>query len=125
LWCHDGENSGGYEFIGGMGSVLGQHGWNSVHWSTVGDVRAPDAEIMAWARHNRHIVFTHDLDFGTLLALSHADGPSVIQVRSEDVLPETLGHFVLTALQQYKNDLASGALVVVDKNRSRARVLPL
>jgi hypothetical protein len=32
---------------------------------------------MAWARANGHVVFTHDLDFGTTLALTHAADPSV------------------------------------------------
>jgi predicted nuclease of predicted toxin-antitoxin system len=52
--------------------VLRDHGWPAVHWSSVGDIRAPDKEIMAWALSHDHIVFTHDLDFGTMLALTHA-----------------------------------------------------
>ena len=31
---------------------------------------------MDWALTNGYAVFTHDLDFGTLLALTHATGPS-------------------------------------------------
>jgi hypothetical protein len=31
-----------------------------------------------WAIANSYAVFTHDLDFGTMLALSGADGPSVL-----------------------------------------------
>ena len=58
-------------------------GWTAVHWSTIGDIRALDTTIMAWALAERHAVFTHDLDFGTLLALTHAGGPSVIQVRTQ------------------------------------------
>jgi predicted nuclease of predicted toxin-antitoxin system len=49
---------------------LSKHGWASVHWSTIGDSKATDHEIMAWARTNTHVVFTHDLDFGTMLARS-------------------------------------------------------
>jgi predicted nuclease of predicted toxin-antitoxin system len=51
---------------------LARHGWPTVHWSTVGDPRADDSVIMAWALANGHVVFTHDLDFGTTLALTHA-----------------------------------------------------
>jgi predicted nuclease of predicted toxin-antitoxin system len=40
------------------------------------------------------VVFTHDLDFGGVLALTHAAGPSVIQVRSEDPVPEVIGVLV-------------------------------
>ena len=55
-------------------------GWEAVHWSTVGDPRATDRAIMDWAAANQYAVFTHDLDFGTMLALSHEAGPSVLQV---------------------------------------------
>jgi hypothetical protein len=54
---------------------LSKHGWAAAHWSAIGDPRATDREIMDWARVNSHVVFTHDLDFGTMLALTHATGP--------------------------------------------------
>ena len=60
---------------------LDRHGWSAVHWSTVGDPRADDSMIMAWALANGYVVFTHDLDFGTMLALTHAAGPSVLQAK--------------------------------------------
>jgi predicted nuclease of predicted toxin-antitoxin system len=40
------------------------------HWSLVGRSDAQDGEVMQWARSNGFIVFTHDLDFGALLALA-------------------------------------------------------
>ena len=106
-------------------SVLRGHGWSAVHWSTVGDPRASDAAIMEWAATHEYVVFTYDLDFGTMLALSHAAGPSVLQVRGADVLPDHLGDAILAALKQHDADLSSGALVVVDESRSRVRVLPI
>jgi predicted nuclease of predicted toxin-antitoxin system len=105
--------------------LLQRHGWVAVHWSTIGDPRAFDQVIMAWASANQHIVFTHDLDFGTMLALTHAAGPSVLQVRGQDVLPDHMGPFVVAALRQHEADLAAGALVVVDEGRCRVRILPL
>jgi predicted nuclease of predicted toxin-antitoxin system len=104
---------------------LARHGWSAVHWSTVGDPRADDATIMAWARANGHVVFTHDLDFGTMLALTHATGPSVLQASGQNVLPENIGPVVIAALRQYDAVLAAGALVVVEVKKSRVRVLPL
>jgi predicted nuclease of predicted toxin-antitoxin system len=105
--------------------LLQQAGWSAVHWSAVGDPRAEDATIMAWAVSNGYVVFTHDLDFGTALALTHAGGPSVIQVRGQRVLPEHVGPIVLAALTRYEAELSTGALVVVEQARSRVRVLPL
>src|SRR3954468_15769323 len=90
--------------------LLTANGWPAAHWSTIGDPRAPDATIMAWALVNNHLVFTHDLDFGTALALTGAAGPSVLQVRGQNVLPDHMGPYVLAALQMYEEELAAGAL---------------
>jgi len=105
--------------------LLEQAGWSAVHWSAIGDPRADDESIMAWALATGHVVFTHDLDFGTALALTHAGGPSVIQVRGQRVLPEHIGQSVLAALRKYESELSSGALVVIEQAKSRVRVLPL
>jgi predicted nuclease of predicted toxin-antitoxin system len=56
---------------------------------------------MAWAKQNGHIIFTHDLDFGTMLALTQAEGPSVIQVRTQDVTPLAIGKLVVNALRSF------------------------
>lgn len=104
---------------------LESHGLTAIHWSSVGDPRASDETIMEWAAAHDCIVFTHDLDFSAMLALSHATGPSVIQVRASDVLPDSLGEGILAAINQHGTDLATGALVVVDEGRSRVRLLPI
>lgn len=41
--------------------VLLEGGWEAVHWSKVGNPASTDCEIMAWAKKNGYIVFTHDL----------------------------------------------------------------
>jgi len=71
------------------------------------------------------MAFTHDLDFGTLLALTRETGPSVIQVRTQDVTPSAIGSIVLDALRQCAGDLERGALVVVEESSRRVRMLPL
>jgi predicted nuclease of predicted toxin-antitoxin system len=106
-------------------TALTGHGWHTRHWSTVGDARATDREIMDWALANGYVVFTHDLDFGTLLALTHASGPSVIQLRGQNVLPDAIEAIVVGAIRLYEADLAAGALVVIDAGQSRVRVLPI
>src|SRR5512135_1629939 len=95
--------------------LLQQHGWHAVHWSAVGDPRATDQAIMAWALAHKFIVYTHDLDFGTTLALTHVAGPSVLQVRGQDVLPDHMGPLIIAALSQHNADLTSGSFVVVDE----------
>ena len=105
--------------------VLSRNGIPAVHWSAIGDPRATDAVIMAWAREQGYVVFTHDLDFGTLLAHTHAAGPSVVQVRTQDVLPGHLGTLVVAALRRCEEALARGALVTIDEARERVRLLPI
>jgi predicted nuclease of predicted toxin-antitoxin system len=106
-------------------AVLRRNGWEALHWSTVGDPHAPDHIIMDWARTNNYVVFTHDLDFGAILAVTQGEGPSVFQVRTQDVAPEHLEEIVIRALHQHKLLLEQGALVVVDESKVRARILPL
>ena len=104
---------------------LSQHGFEAVHWSTVGACDAPDAEIMRWARDHACVVFTHDLDFSILLAHSKDGRPSVLQVRAQDVSPAHLGPLVIRALQAHRESLEAGALLTVDESKSRVRILPI
>jgi predicted nuclease of predicted toxin-antitoxin system len=84
-----------------------------------------DTVIMEWARANGYIVFTHDLDFGSLLAATGVETPSVIQVRTQDILPTSIENLVISALRQFEEELDNGALVTVDKAQSRVRILPI
>lgn len=105
--------------------VLASAGIESVHWSTVGDPRAPDSRIFNYAREHGMIVFTHDLDFGIMLAKTRGSGPSVIQIRNQDVRPEAVSEAVVAAIQEHRTALASGAIVTVDMVKSRVRILPI
>jgi predicted nuclease of predicted toxin-antitoxin system len=71
------------------------------------------------------VVFTHDLDFGILLALTESTGPSVVQVRTQDVTSGHLGNLVLSVLATHGTALAAGALITVDETRARVRILPI
>jgi len=106
-------------------SVLKEAGFEAAHWSSIGRPDAPDYEILAYAKSNRYVVFTHDLDFGTILAATKADYPSVIQIRTQDVTPEYLRPLVVSALHQFEKHLKDGAIVAIDQKKLRARILPL
>ena len=108
----------------GWVGVLVDAGIDAAHWSTLGAGNAPDSEIMAYAKVNDCIVLTHDLDFGAILAANHGKKPSVVQIRAEDVSPQAIGKCVIAALRQMATELDEGALLTVDTNRTRLRVLP-
>jgi predicted nuclease of predicted toxin-antitoxin system len=80
---------------------------------------------MAWARTHGFVVLTNDLDFGAILAATQAEGPSVLQIRTEAVSPRYLGERLLQALERFERDLLAGALITVDERRERARLLPI
>jgi len=104
---------------------LRRHGVDAVHWSTVGPLNASDVQIMAYARAEDLVVLTHDLDFGHLLAHTRGNGPSVVQVRAGDLLPDALGPVLLDVLAQFSDELLRGAIVSVDQHAARARILPI
>ncbi len=104
---------------------LEAEGYEATHWSKIGAITAPDTEIMEWARRNGYVVFTHDLDFSALLFSTNAVAPSVIQLRTEDIRPESVGKLALLALQQAAKDIKLGALVTIDPRKNRIRLLPL
>jgi predicted nuclease of predicted toxin-antitoxin system len=106
-------------------SFLETAGHKVKHWSEIGAITAPDTEIMEWARSNGYVVFTHDLDFSALLFATKAIAPSVIQVRTEDLRPNSIGTQVLLALQNAEETLKQGVLITIDLRKNRIRLLPL
>jgi len=100
-------------------------GIEAAHWITRGAKNAPDTEIMAYASANGYVVLTHDLDFSAILAVTHGEKPSVVQIRADDVSPGVIGVQVISALRQMATELDEGALITVDPNRTRLRLLPL
>jgi predicted nuclease of predicted toxin-antitoxin system len=91
----------------------------------VGPVGADDAEIMAYAAQHDYIVLSQDLDFSTILAATSGTKPSVVQLRSDNLDPDVIGSSVIAALRQLENELQSGAIVSIDPQRTRIRLLPL
>jgi predicted nuclease of predicted toxin-antitoxin system len=104
---------------------LASAGFDVVHWSALGAANAPDREIMSHAREGGYVVLTSDLDFGTILAVTHGEKPSVVQLRSDNLSHENIGRQVIDALRQLTIELEGGALVTVDTERTRLRILPL
>lgn len=94
------------------------------HWSRVGDLKASDSEIMAYAAAHGYVVLTHDLDFSSVLAASRGANPSVVQIRAEDVSVKAIGSQVVAALREARGELKAGALLTVDHARTRLRLLP-
>jgi len=48
----------------------------------------------------------------------------VVQIRAEDLDPNAIGTRIVAALQSAQKDLEGGALLTVEADRTRLRVLP-
>jgi predicted nuclease of predicted toxin-antitoxin system len=107
-------------------SFLAAEGHEARHWSTIGDVKAKDPKILAWAQERGFTVMTNDLDFPRILAQTRDGRPSVILLRGQPLLPGNRGVALLRAIRECEAELLTGAIVVLDWDDGfRVRLLPL
>jgi len=99
-------------------------GHDAVHLHEQGLDRLSDEGIVDKARSEGRVLLVHDLGFGQLLALSGAVLPSVVTFRLSDMRPESVNRYLEQVLQQWRNELARGAMISVRENRIRVRLLP-
>lgn len=105
--------------------VLHEAGFQAEHWTEIGAFAATDREIMRYASDHDAIIFTAALDFSAILAATDAAKPSVVQLRADTLSPEELSEQVISALKQCADELSRGALITIDIERRRIRLLPL
>ncbi|MBX2928650.1 MAG: DUF5615 family PIN-like protein [Saprospiraceae bacterium] len=99
-------------------------GIEAVHWSKIGAAYATDEEIFHFAGEHKYIIFTNDLDFGAILFATNASFPSVIQARTQNLTPESLGENILLCLKQFSEPLQAGCILTLDTAKSKVRLLP-
>jgi predicted nuclease of predicted toxin-antitoxin system len=105
--------------------ALEQSGIEASHWSQLGAPNASDPEIMTYAKKHRFVVLTNDLDFGSILAATGGNAPSVVQLRTEDCRVESIGGFVIESIMQAKDQIGAGALVTIETSKLRITSLPI
>jgi predicted nuclease of predicted toxin-antitoxin system len=98
---------------------LARHGFEAVHWSTIGAATAPDTEILAYAHRHNLVLITNDLDFSAILAAGGVDGPSVVELRTQDLLSDSAARIVARALEAHREDIERGALLSIDEGGTR------
>ena len=102
-----------------------ESGIEAVHWSSIGSPDDSDAEIIAYAKTHDFTIFTNDLDFGFILAISHGKKPSVIQTRTGVLGANRIGGIVVSAIKALTAEIENGALVTIDQRKTRVTLLPL
>ena len=81
---------------------LKTEGLEAVHWSNVGAANASDSELMRFAADH-----------------------SVVQLRLDNLSMSLAGPIVVSAIEQMHDQLEKGALLTIDRYRTRVRLLPL
>ena len=105
--------------------LLTKRGIKTMKWSDIGAPNAGDMEIIAYAQENNFVILTCDLDFSTLLSITHDLKPSIVQIRASFQHPERIADLTVTTLNKYSEELTKGAIISIDLKKSRIRSLPL
>lgn len=105
--------------------LLEKSGFGAAHWSQLGAPNASDPDIMVYAKTNGFVVLINDLDFGSILAATGGDAPSVVQIRANDCRVESIGDVVIRSIVQAQDQLATGALVTIETSKLRITSLPI
>jgi predicted nuclease of predicted toxin-antitoxin system len=101
-------------------------GHDTEHVRDLGLQAAPDAVVLQRAREHSQVLVSADTDFGTLLARTGADRPSVILIRRSSARRAIeLASLLLSNLDAITDDLKSGAVVVITDTDLRVRTLPI
>ncbi len=89
------------------------------------DARSTDVEILAEAVRRGATVISHDQDFTTILAVSGATKPSLINVRVSHADSERLADQLKAVLASVSDALHAGAIVTIDDAQPRVHRLPV
>lgn len=105
--------------------ALRERGHETVHLREKNLGHLPDGAILEKAKKEERIVLTFDLDFGDILATGVHVLPSVIIFRLHNQTPSSVTPKLLEVLSKRSDDLAAGAIIIVEDARYRLRRLPI
>lgn len=104
---------------------LRSSGHDTIHLRDEGLQRLPNGQIFEKAIREQRIVLTFDLDFGEIVAGSGGASVSVILFRLRNTRAEFVVRRLESVLEQSTEELAQGAVVLVEDGRHRVRRMPI
>lgn len=100
-------------------------GHDAIHLRDRGRAKATDREIVHLAAAEGRAVVTFDLDFPRIIVLQRLSQPSVVLFRLERFTTDRINQLLAELLQKHEGQLIAGAILVVDAERIRIRMLPI
>jgi predicted nuclease of predicted toxin-antitoxin system len=118
-------------FVADMGVSLRVVEWlrsashDAIHLRDEGLQTLANGEIFRKALREDRIVLTFDLDFGEIVAASAGRSVSVVLFRLRNTRADFVIARLKSVLEQSAEELARGAVVLVEDGRHRVRRLPI
>lgn len=106
-------------------ALLRNIGYDCTHVGEIGMSRASDEEIVALSLERRAVVVTLDADFHAILAVSGAQGPSVIPMRLQGLGAVEVVEVDRKVLASFEVELERGALITVKALKTTCHRLPI
>jgi len=106
-------------------AYLRERGHEAIRLDSLDMERAADPIVVEFAASHGFTVLTCDLDYPEIIALAHAESPSLIVFRLQDETPENINRLLGQFLPGVESQLLNGAIVTVEEDRVRVRLLPI
>ena len=106
-------------------ALLRSLGYDCMHVGEIGMSKAADEEIVAFSLERNAVVVTLDADFHAILAVSGAQGPSVIRMRLQGLGAREVVEVVRKVLASFEDELKRGSLITVKALKTTCHRLPI
>jgi predicted nuclease of predicted toxin-antitoxin system len=100
-------------------------GYDCMHVGEIGMSKAADEEILVFSLERSATVVTLDADFHAILAVSGAQGPSVIRMRLQGLGASEVVEVVRRVLARFEPELKRGSLITVKALKTTCHRLPI
>jgi predicted nuclease of predicted toxin-antitoxin system len=106
-------------------AILCKSGFACHHAGEIGLSRAEDIEILQVARARKAVIVTLDADFHSILAVTDANGPSVIRLRLQGLDGPKVALLVVNLAEHSEAELARGCMITVKARKTTCGMLPV